>query len=237
MSEELQTDLKPGVRLTAIGVAVTVVYLITLAGLAYWKGSSIAALSPNEFGDMLGGSFAPLAFLWLVLGFFQQGHELRQNVIALRLQGEELRNSVEQQRALVEATREQIEFEREALNVQKEEHERLSRPYFRLDTYISNSMKLKRFRVGAENQGADCTSVSMSLFDKEFAVASAREEILMKGKRIVVENAYERSEPIDLNGNYVIMEYVDKRNQIGRQKFVIKAEKGSSIKYVFELID
>lgn len=46
-------------------------------------------LSGNEFGDFLAGVFSPLAFLWLVLGFFQQGQELRASIHALELQGDE----------------------------------------------------------------------------------------------------------------------------------------------------
>lgn len=70
---------------------------------------------PNEAGDFLAGAFSPLAFLWLVLGYFQQGEELKNSADALWLQGEELRNSVTQQRELVEVTKEQLAHEREAL--------------------------------------------------------------------------------------------------------------------------
>jgi hypothetical protein len=56
-----------------------------------------------------------LGFLWLILGYLQQGEELRLSTQALRLQAEELKNSVEQQRALVEVSRLQVEGEREAL--------------------------------------------------------------------------------------------------------------------------
>ena len=66
------------------------------------------AMRPNEWGDFLAGSFGPVAFLWLVLGFIQQGHELKQNGEALRLQADELKNSVEQHKDLVAATREQV---------------------------------------------------------------------------------------------------------------------------------
>ena len=36
-------------------------------------------------GDFLGGVSSPLAFLWLVLGFFQQGREIRLSNKALQL--------------------------------------------------------------------------------------------------------------------------------------------------------
>lgn len=52
-------------------------------------------MRPNEWGDFLAGFIAPLALLWLVVGYFQQGEELRLNTEALKAQQEELRQQVE----------------------------------------------------------------------------------------------------------------------------------------------
>lgn len=49
--------------------------------------------SLNEFGDFLAGSFAPLAFYWLVLGYYLQGKGIQQNTEALKLQQVELQAS------------------------------------------------------------------------------------------------------------------------------------------------
>ena len=57
--------------------------------------TELEVLEPNNFGDFLGGVVAPLAFLWLVVGYFQQGEELRQNTAALHLQAEELKGQKE----------------------------------------------------------------------------------------------------------------------------------------------
>lgn len=54
-------------------------------------------LDPNEIGDYLAGLLTPLALLWLVLGYCQQGKELKQNTEQIKLQVEELRQSVEAQ--------------------------------------------------------------------------------------------------------------------------------------------
>ncbi|MEZ2724102.1 hypothetical protein ACBQ21_08900 [Pseudomonas putida] len=75
--------------------------LFLLILLARW--SELFGLPLNELGDFAAGVFAPLAFLWLVLGYKQQGNELRQGTEALRLQAAELRSSVEQQSLLVDA--------------------------------------------------------------------------------------------------------------------------------------
>jgi hypothetical protein len=52
---------------------------------------------------------APVAFIWLVLGFLQQGDELRLSTQALIYQVDELRESVEQQKQLVDASTKAVE--------------------------------------------------------------------------------------------------------------------------------
>ena len=95
--------------LSGIGVAGTLIYLVSVVWLLGDK--EFDTLNPNEIGDFLAGIFSPLAFLWLVLGYFQQGSELRASREALKLQAEELKNSVEQQKGLVEVSRKQLEAE------------------------------------------------------------------------------------------------------------------------------
>jgi hypothetical protein len=59
-------------------------------GLVYFHLShglgDFLALKPNELGDFAAGYLAPLAFLWLVIGYFQQGEELRLQRHELELQ-------------------------------------------------------------------------------------------------------------------------------------------------------
>lgn len=98
-------------QLSKLGLTLTILWLLFLAIMAFAGWEMLFKMEPNEFGDMLAGVFAPLAFLWLVLGFFQQGEELRASVAALELQGRELQNSVNQQRELVKVSREQMESE------------------------------------------------------------------------------------------------------------------------------
>lgn len=47
-------------------------------------------------GSFLEGAFAPLAFLWLVIGYFLQKKELRQNTDAMKMQFVEIQKSAEQ---------------------------------------------------------------------------------------------------------------------------------------------
>jgi hypothetical protein len=106
---------------TWAGLAGTLLWLTLAAWWTFYRPLGTwcipADMPPNAWGDWAGGTFAPLAFLWLVLGYFQQGEELRDNVKALRLQENalqlqvrELKDSVEQQSALAEAARTQAAF-------------------------------------------------------------------------------------------------------------------------------
>jgi hypothetical protein len=115
---------------TTIGAIVSFAWLCTLAYLAFRDPIAFAKLSPNEWGDFFAGCFAPLAFLWLVLGYMQQGEELQLSTKALQLQAKELSNSVEQQRALVEVTRQQLDSEREARHLERIARQEAAKPLF-----------------------------------------------------------------------------------------------------------
>lgn len=79
---------------------VTILYLWLACNLVI-NFDDFKALELNEKGDFLAGIFSPLAFLWLVYGYLQQGQELKQNTEALRLQAIELGKNVEAQNEIV----------------------------------------------------------------------------------------------------------------------------------------
>ncbi|WP_156480516.1 hypothetical protein [Aquipseudomonas alcaligenes] len=95
------------------GLAATALYVIGVCSYSFLNWGDFQGLDPNSVGDFLAGAFSPLAFLWLVLGYFQQGQELRQNNEALHLQAKELSASVAQQVKMVEAqSKELLNYER-----------------------------------------------------------------------------------------------------------------------------
>ena len=87
-------------RLPLIGLALSALYLAGLVIYLVVQRQNPADLRLNELGDFLGGVSSPLAFLWLVLGFFQQSREIRLSGKALQLQAREMKRSVDEHRRL-----------------------------------------------------------------------------------------------------------------------------------------
>lgn len=75
---------------TLAGWGITVLWLVAVAWMLLPDLDKFLEMELNGKGDFIAGAAAPLAFLWLVIGYFQQGEELQQNTRALTLQGREL---------------------------------------------------------------------------------------------------------------------------------------------------
>lgn len=117
-------------RLFVFGTAITAFWFVFTVYLGLSTTGTAVPQKLNEWGDFLAGFAAPMAFLWLVLGFIQQGKELRVSTRALQLQAEELRNSVEQQRQLVEVTRQQVDAAIEDMREQRRKEFDAAQPRF-----------------------------------------------------------------------------------------------------------
>ena len=89
-------------KLRRIGLVLTVLYLVGLVIYLAVQGQNPADLRLNELGDFLGGVSSPLAFMWLVLGFFQQSRAIRLSSKALRLQATEMKRGVDEHRRLAD---------------------------------------------------------------------------------------------------------------------------------------
>lgn len=108
----------------------TITYLLGWAIVVGFRHEELLSLKLNELGDFLAGSFGPIAFGWLVLGYIQQGKELKVSSDALRLQADELRNSVEAQKDLVEVNRAQVKAELESAAASERHRASLLKPFF-----------------------------------------------------------------------------------------------------------
>ena len=76
-------------------VAGSIVYLIAAVAIAGQLGDGIFKLKPNEFGDLLAGVFAPLAFTWFVVAVWMQRYELSLQRRELAMQRDEMKGTRE----------------------------------------------------------------------------------------------------------------------------------------------
>lgn len=84
--------------LTVLWLLIGLVYVGSLVGFDRFATQPVA-----DLGSFLEGAFAPLAFLWLVIGLFQQQRELSANNAAIRQQSEALRKTAEHAEAQARA--------------------------------------------------------------------------------------------------------------------------------------
>jgi hypothetical protein len=173
MTEEVtapEIDHRPSAtRVTRWGIGITVAWLVILVALIIWKAGAVPKLGLNEWGDFLSGAAAPLALLWLVLGYFQQGIELRQNTAALQLQYEELKRQVSETAELAKNSARQAEAAEglvsvtgESVRQAAEQAEASYRPIFTL--HGTNSGVDGRSMILA-NVGATVTQISVGAFE------------------------------------------------------------------------
>lgn len=208
----------PSKLLPVFGILITLLWLGALITYVVATWSSFSRLAANELADFAGGAFAPLAFLWLVLGFFQQGKELRLNGQALWLQGRELQYSVEQQRQLVEVTREQLNFENDVLKAQREDIARNSQPVLALQPSGSfpggNNTRMYGFSL--VNRGRPCTDVVLHFFRETRSTRSR--DLLGTGDRWDFNSEF----PVTGVEQFeALVSYLDERLTRGEKKFQV----------------
>lgn len=164
----------PGRWLYIAGGALTLIYLAALAWYSVGRWAEIRVMQPNNLGDFLSGSFSPLAFAWLVLGFIQQGIELRQNSTALLLQAEELRTAAMHAGAMVELQRKDFELRIQELEEarkkadaskvsqakrREEQAIREMQPRFRFGLAMRDYQREHIVKGALTNEGPGCASV------------------------------------------------------------------------------
>nr|MVG01538.1 hypothetical protein [Vibrio cholerae] len=72
------------------GILLTSLWFLLLCGLVALKWDDAVSMSLNEWGDFLAGVTAPIAFLWLIIGYMLQRKELSLNSEALWLTQKEV---------------------------------------------------------------------------------------------------------------------------------------------------
>ena len=223
---EPETDLTvPGTapahakRLFRSGVAASTIYVAGLLIYAAAVRGAMLEMTPDAFATFLSGVFAPLAFLWLVLGFRQQGDELQNSARALWLQGEELRNSVEQQRQLVEVSREQLSAEHAERVRAEADADRAAQPRFVMPGGGgSYSGPRRTLTLEVVSAGPTCSDVQL-LVDN---VLKTTRGVLPATERIATQLEYESPDavaPIELK-----IVYTDQRGNRRSQSFAVPVD-------------
>lgn len=83
--------LRASIFVTAGWLGLGVIYISMVVGWSDFVQQQAPAL-----GSFLEGAFAPLAFLWLVVGFFLQQQQLRENTLSIRAQLRQMERTAEQ---------------------------------------------------------------------------------------------------------------------------------------------
>lgn len=207
------------------GVISSLIWLFVMASLLWIGRSDAADMTPNEWGDFFAGIFAPLAFLWLVLGYLQQGEELRLSTRALLLQAKELENSVTQQRELVEVTREQVISEREALSYERRLREEAVKPTLLIvgagGMFHEGGYSI--YRLNLSNTGATATGVSVEVIPKDGELVSLLETpLLQRGERLRL--TYARATPLKDEDTRLRIRYKDTMDRDYEAVFLLRRE-------------
>lgn len=207
-----------------LGFVITVVYLCCVGFVLYIKRDTIPDLQLNAIGDFLAGVFGPIAFLWLVLGYLQQGRELKLSSDALQLQAQELKNSVEQQTVMANAALKQIESAKAAFDLELRKHEQSISPEFEVHTFIRSMAgpdKKVLSCVRLVNNGYQVDSVSFE-FDPPIGVTERIEFGRMKGGAVSTDIDFENLVPVsDVEGACYI-DYFRSDRKIVREEYVYR---------------
>ena len=155
----------------------------------------------NEVGDFLAGVFAPLAFFWLVRGFYQQGKGLEQNSIALNLQAQELQASTEALNLQVQEMKASVEQQKQMAEYQRleiEERHNTVEPFIEVDAGFINSGGLYSFTFYIKNiSDNDARNILVEIDVTNCSVdASKHFNVLTKGTNVTITSAFTANEKL-----------------------------------------
>lgn len=218
-----------------VAVGVTILWLVGIFGI-YLFDLFERPTTFNELGDFLAGVFSPIAFLWLILGYIQQGKQLEQNTRALeqqeealKLQIDEMRESVTQQKELVDGQKQQFEamnnsvepnFSFKNIDIYfcglSSENGKRNEPEYGLTFHLKNmGHEIKNFKClnhlnrvlySLERVAEDDVEVNISVFDLEL---EWKGDYLTSKINLQFKNIYGKSEA----WIYILkLRYVDKIN-------------------------
>ena len=145
-----------------IALAMTGIWLLAAAAYIYTRWPRIEEVEAFDVAVLVNGVVAPLAFLWLIIGYFHQGEKLHETTEALRRQTDLLAQQVQGTKSLAlvavrqtEATVRMVQLERQKLEEERKEKLRAAQPCFVLEQGMrhprSGSLRLHNIGAPASN--------------------------------------------------------------------------------------
>lgn len=196
-----------------------------LGFMAFMLATATHPTTLNEWGDFFAGAFAPIAFLWLVLGYLQQGDELRNSADALHLQAEELSRSVVQQSRLVEISRKQLEQEREVLNEERERRAEAARPRFVVShSGTSSDHRGYVYSILLHNVGNTAANAMLTLNTPIAGMVTQHVGLIQRG----ASGSFQVSE-LEASGTVATLDYFDADGVPGQVRFAIEAREPNQL--------
>lgn len=226
------------------------VLLLVLSAFVVFGEEGVDAfrkMSPNEVGDLLAGVAGPVAFIWLVYGYFlqgiairQQAEELQQNTAALKLQEESLRAqvselnaSVEQQKDLAITSRKQLEAALDSLAHEKQRITQENSPNFVFSKGTISEGYGDIFFCFLIMKNIGKTATNITLFSsKEISDITPKDiPSLSNGDECTLQ--WRQSIPIADQDHIISIKYEDAFGREGEQKFILVAEKREESRSIF----
>jgi len=213
-------------RLTKIGIFTTISWVLLMLVVVCLKWNSTSNMGLNEWGDFLAGLSAPLALLWLVIGYFQQAEELRLNTAALKAQQSELARQVKETAILSKSSERQAMASESLASLSQEDSlrdERNRQAQAKPKLVIDSSLRSKEgLAIFFKNIGSTVSEVSFQSDSFEDCHFSHRDvwKIDQKGELFIF---YEGGLNLDFPMT-LILEYRNVYDQVGKNKYEILSE-------------
>ena len=171
-----------------LGVLLTILLITSAVAVLVYKDFvlSISELQPNEVGDFLAGIFAPIALCWIVLGYYQQAKELRENTDALRKQGEESNKHTVAFNAQLELLSSQLTSQKQSVFFDSY-NIRYNELAFRAASILRASQKHKRWEINLDWFGKGYVDVFCNAL-KNKSLDIGREKFLKEYDRCFSDN-------------------------------------------------
>lgn len=180
----------------------------------------------NELGDFLAGVFSPLAFLWLIVGYFLQARELN-------LTRKELSSQTKALIAQSEAAFKSLELEEVSQQENQAHQDKLAAPIFQLISSFPYYLNPNELEVIIENHGkGDLTLVSAKFYEhdeirlKNWGVGESRRLLIDTGGALLEDHLEDCSYHLELTYTDMFSDQQKKRYLFRREGEVLEEIEG-----------